>query len=690
MSNATRADLYISPSGDDEWSGHLAESTADGTDGPLATLGKARDVLRRLKNQGKLSGPVTVLLRGGRYPLIKPVTFTPEDSWPVVYKAYPGEQPVLDGGEQIEGWRVETMDGNQVWVTDIPEVAQGKWYFKQLFVNGERRNRTRLPREGMYSVEGVPEIHSFSPNYWGAEGTFYCAPGDIKAWENFTDIDVVALHRWVAERLPLASFDEETRLVKSSLNCIFPLENEHSQFPEYYVENVKEALNEPGEWYLDRPTGQLYYIPMPGEVLESVEVYAPRAEQLIKLTGCPEDGQYVEHLSFKGLRFEHTEWTQPSGGGERWGELYQPLDYATAPQGACHIPGAISLSGARYCAIKNCTIAHIGWSGIELTAGCQGIHIVNNTITDLGAGGIKIESRGIPNSVCEVEYRTGNNQITDNHIYAGGRVFHEGHGIHSMDSFGNDISHNHIHDFFYSGISCGWNWGYEDNISRDNHIEKNHIHDIGHGLLSDMGCIYTLGVQPGTVVRGNLVHDVKKAVYGGWGIYLDEGSSHILVENNISYNVNSEPYTVHYGRENIVRNNIFAFGREAQVRLGRDEEHIAYTFEKNIVITDGLPLYTGGRRWKVERTVIRCDLNLFWDVSGTPMLSGSTPHGLPQSEYTMEQWQKLGYDLHSIIADPKCRDLSRFDFTLDDDSPALSLGFKPIDMSDVGPRPSVD
>ena len=89
-------------------------------------------------------------------------------------------------------------------------------------------------------------------------------------------------------------------------------------------------------------------------------------------------------------------------------------------------------------------------------------------------------------------------------------------GILSMHSFGNTLSHNHIYDLYYTGISCGWVWGYADSVSKNNRIEKNHIHDLGHGLLSDMGGIYTLGVQPGTVLRGNLIHDVEKANYGGW------------------------------------------------------------------------------------------------------------------------------------------------------------------------------
>ena len=692
MNHETTADLYVSTRGDNTWSGTLHEPNPEGSDGPLATIEAAQQILRERKEAGELSGNATVLVRGGRYQVRKTITFTPADSWPTTYAAYPGEQPILDGGAAIEGWRVEERRGRTVWVTEIADVKAGRWYFRQLFVNGRRRRRPRLPKEGRYRVKGVPPTHSFAPEYWGGEGNFICHEGDIKEWENMADVEVVAMHRWVEERLPVTSFDPQTGLVQSSRYCIFPLDPgdaADNEAPKYYVDNVKDALSEEGEWYLDRPTGELCYIPLPGETLEESEFFAPVIEQLLRLEGDPDDEQYVEHLHFAGLGFEHTECTLPPGGGERWVPHYRPeLDYGSAPQGACHVPGAISFSGARYCRVENCRIQNIGWYGIELTAGSCGNHLVGNTIVDLGAGGIKAESRGYPNSDVPPPRRSGGNRITDNHIGDGGHVFHAALGVHCMDCFGTVIAHNHIHDFFYSGINCGWTWGYGVHVAKDNLIEKNHIHDIGHGVLSDMGGIYILGVQPGTVVRGNLVHDVEKSVYGGWGIYLDEGTSHIIVEKNISYNCSSQAFVQHYGRENIVRNNIFAFGREAQARLGRGENHNAFTFERNLVITDGKPFYTGGRRWRVEHKVISTDLNLFWDVSGgTPLLCGSAPHGLPQTEYDMEGWQAMGYDIHSIIADPKFRDLAAFDFTLESDSPAWALGFEPIDLGDVGPRP---
>ena len=684
-------DLYVSPQGNDQWSGKLPAPNAAGNDGPLATLARARDLARQKKQAGELAGPLTVWLRGGRYPLSAPLVFGPEDSAPITYAAYPDEEAVLDGGVRIEGWQPTTVNGVAAWVAEVPQVAAGKWYFRELFVNGQRRRRPRLPKQDWYWMANVPGTYltgTLTGQLLDGADTFECASEDIELWKNLTDVDVVVLHYWVEERMPIARFDPTTNTVVSSRRSIFILKDDVRQkYCKYYVENVFEGLTEPGEWYLDRSDGKLYYIPLPGETPDTVTAYAPRTEQLLRLIGAPDENKYVEYLHFQGLVFRHADWKQPSGGGEKFG--HPGIDFAAASQAAFHVPGTIQLEGARYCAIEDCLIEHVGGYGVELADGCQGNRVVGNTIHDLGAGGVKLNGSDAQGTLAR---RTGNNKITDNHIYDGGIIFPSACGILAAHSFGNSLSHNHLHDLYYTGISCGWVWGYRESVSKNNLIEKNHIHDLGKKLLSDMGGIYTLGVQPGTVLRGNLIHDVEKWNYGGWAIYPDEGSSHMIIENNICYHTSSQSFHQHYGRENIVRNNIWAFGREGQVRLSRAEEHLSFTFERNIVISDGQAMFEGGGHAPLESRKFHSDLNLFWDVSGRAPLSVNTTWNadaktVVTDSFTLEQWQALGQDTHSIVADPKCKDLEHFDFTLAEDSPALALGFKPIDMSDVGPRP---
>lgn len=690
-------DLYVSPQGNDEWSGRLSEPNAQGTDGPLATVQRARDIIRNLLRYGALDGPQTVWLRGGRYTLSEPLEFGPEDAAPVTYAAYPGETPILDGGRRIAGWRETTINGRPALMAHLPEVAEGRWYFRQLFVAGQRRPRTRLPKEGYYWMADVPGTRPDDGLFGATSDRFRCAPGDIQPWRNLADVDVVVPHYWITERMPIASFDAQSNLVISSRRSRFALNDDlRRTFSRYWVENVFEALEEPGQWYLDRQEGILYYLPLPGEDAQTLEAFAPRLEQLLRIVGDPEAGRLVRFLRFVGLTFEHTDWQLPHS------EQVDGVEYASDPQAAVGVPGAIYLEGAEHCLFQGCTMQHLGGYAVEIGEGCSGIRVMRNHLWDLGGGGVKLGGSDADGALCR---RTGNNVIADNHIHAGGRVFHSAVGILATHAFNNELVHNHIHDFYYSGISCGWVWGYAESVSKNNRIEKNHIHDLGHGLLSDMGGIYTLGVQPGTVVRGNLIHDIRKWNYGGWAIYLDEGSSHITVENNVCYDTNSHVFHQHYGRENVVRNNIWAFGEEgvAQHSLiygrtrsdylsGLEVGRKAFTFERNILITDGRPFFCGSRGAPLERRNFISDLNLFWDVSGAEFVAGNVTYDAQgrlqvARAYPLEGWRALGQDRHSLVADPRFADLAARDFALSPDSPALELGFQPIDLSDVGPRP---
>lgn len=693
--NAVVSDTYyVAPEGNNQWSGTLAEPNEKNTDGPFADVSGAQRVIRKLKREGLLAPRVTVFLRGGRYKLAKPLQFGPADSAPVTYAAYPGEEPILDGGEKITDWEIKTLNGQSVWVAELEEVANGDWYFRQLFVDGERRLRPRLPKEGRYRVAEVPGMDV--PAGWGSGGyrQFRLEEGAMKKWRLLQDVEIVFFHFWIDERFPVADFDEETEMITAARKSRAPLVESHGEnLAPCFIDNVFEALTEPGEWYLDRSNGKLFYIPKEGEDPETTEVFAPRIRQLMKLTGDPKQNRYVEFLKFRGLRFENADWVQPGWkigeepaaseklDGNRSVNRYSRGTDASGSQAASDVPGTIVLNGARSCAIENCRVANVGWYGIEIGDGCEGIRVVGNEIFDIGAGGVKLNG----GDYNDPRYlRTGHNRITDNHIHVCGRVFHCGVGVLSMHSFENVISHNHIHDLYYSGISCGWVWGYRGNISRENMIEKNHIHDIGQGLLSDMGGIYTLGVQPGTVLRGNLIHDVEKLNYGAWCIYPDEGSSHLLIENNVCYRTNGEIFHQHYGRENLVRNNIFAFGGESVTAHGRaDLQHKAFNWERNVFITDGQPIFRGGYGAKLAMRNLRSDLNLFWDVGGEELV-------FTDGEETLdfEGWQELGHDHHSIVDDPRCADPESDDFSLSEDSPAIEeLDFEPIDLSDVGPRP---
>jgi hypothetical protein len=650
--------LFVATNGNDQWSGTLAEPNAAKTDGPLATLQGARDALRRQKAAGKLQGPAAVQVRGGTYYLPQTLELTPEDSGtepaPIVYEAFPGEKPVASGGVVIRGWKV-TPEGR--WQVQLPEVAAGKWNFLQLFVNGERRLRPRLPKKAYSFIEGrVPP----SGKHKGENpDRFRYREGDIRTdWANPADIDVLCFSYWSMERMKIDAIDPDRRILTLKQPTWSWQHARLAPNERYIVENVREALSEPGEWYLDRPTGTLTYLPLPNERPETAVVVAPRLDRLVELKGDPAKKAWVEHIVFRGLTFQQNNWN------------VGPTGYQFC-QAEAILDAAIDAVGARRCVLDQCRVTQTGDYAIQWGAGCQENQVTHCVLSDLGAGGVKLGEL----TTTKPERLARGNIVAHNRIVQGGRLHPAAVGVFIGDSPDNQVAHNEISDFYYTGISLGWNWGFTPSNAHHNRIEYNHIHGIGQRVLSDMGGIYTLGVSPGTVLRNNLIHDVVNDLYGGWGVYLDAGTSEVLVENNVAYRCQTGGFYMNFGHNDRLVNNIFALGKTPQLGRGMlsDAESVSCHFDRNIVYwREGIlwgPIKPGEQ--------MTLDHNLYWDASGRPVKFA----GL-----SLAEWQAKGRDVHSLVADPRFENPDQGDFRLKPDSPALKLGFKPIDLSQVGPQ----
>ena len=236
--------LYVATNGNDAWSGRLAGPNTAATDGPLRTITAARDRIRT----ARAAAPSTVLIRGGRYEISEPIVFTPEDSGrpgrPVVYAAYPGEHPVISGGRRIVGWEKR---GKNVWTAEVPEVRAGQWQFRQLIVNARRAVRARSPNQGFFRIDGPKsDARPLQIRYKGA---------DIQpSWAALGDVEVTALFSWADVRRPIRKVDEAGH-VATLAGDARPSNTEANA--RYWIENAPEALDETGEWYLDRKSGIL-------------------------------------------------------------------------------------------------------------------------------------------------------------------------------------------------------------------------------------------------------------------------------------------------------------------------------------------------------------------------------------------------------------------------------------------------
>ncbi|MCC7493266.1 MAG: right-handed parallel beta-helix repeat-containing protein [Fimbriimonadaceae bacterium] len=653
---------YLAPAGRDAWSGRLPAPNATGTDGPWATLPHARDQLRGI------AGPRRLLLRGGTYALTARLELTPADSGraeaPVEWAAAPGERVVISGGRRLTGWQRQP-DGR--WTTSVPAGT----VFHTLWVDGRRAVRARTPNTGyLYTADILAPFDRgtwYDPAILAKTGFIY-RDQDLQPAADLDQAWLVIYHSWTTSIHRITALDPATHTVKLAPRSTWPIGYWWESGTRYHIEGLRAALDAPGEWLLDSRTGEVSYLPRPGEDLTTAAVIVPQVTgTLLAIRGNPAAGELVEQLTFRDLTFAH-----PAAALS----VEMPRDQ----QSAVERDGLVHATGLRHSQFEGCTIAHAGENGVWLDEGCQHDQLRNSHFHDLGGGAIYIGPRqGGDRAATAVSHVTVEGCL----LHHGSRLFRGSQGVWIGRASYNQVRQNEICGFHHLGIGVGWSWGYAPSSAHHNTIEYNRIHHIGNGYFSDGGGIYTLGVSPGTVLRGNVIHDVIPTPLmpdGGLGLYHDEGSTGILDEDNLVYRTGIL-FHQHYGRENIARNNIFAFARRSPLSCARAEEHLSYTFEGNIVLSDRGEAASEHFSPLRARTDFR--RNLYWDTSGqAPRLAG----------VDWATWQASGRDPDSRLADPLFVNAAADDFRLQPNSPALALGFRPFDPGRAGlpPGPLAD
>jgi len=604
---------------------------------------------------------VRVRFATGRYEITSPVKFTKEDSGSVnatvVYEASPGARPIISGGRSISGFKLRA-DG--LWEARIPAVKSGSWYFEQLWVNGRRAVRARTPNHGVLRMTGLASTESDATTGASVDisrKAFYADEKDIKPLlslspQEMNDVQVTTCQSWETARHKIVSLDPKTSLLKLSNAANWPLTYGNIGMPRYWLENYKSALDAPGEWFLGRD-GILLYKPLKGEEIKTSQVYAPVADRCMEFAGSVSSGSVISNIEFNGLTFQHSQYILPKTG-------------MNEGQAEASVPATITITNCQNMVFNKCEVSHTGIYAFDFREGSRNCKIINSLLADMGAGGIKIGEM----------YPTDDDsklvkQITvDNCIIRGcGKVHTAGIGVIIFQSPENQITHNDISDLYYTAVSVGWCWGYGQSVSLNNKIEFNHMHHLGYGLLSDMAAVYTLGKGTGTTVSNNWVHDVTCHQYGGWGLYNDEGSTDVLLENNLIYRCNGGGYHQHYGKDNHFTNNIVAFNSPAQFVRTRREEHRSFIIDHNIAIFSN-SLFASN--WSDNFDI---DYNLYYNT---------TKAEIKFDGKTFTEWKALGRDVHSIIADPMFVDPAKDDYRLKPGSPASRIGFRPFDYKKAG------
>jgi hypothetical protein len=355
----------------------------------------------------------------------------------------------------------------------------------------------------------------------------------------------------------------------------------------------------------------------------------------------------MENINLENIEFVYTDWNLPSEGypGGQAGKYLSGLP-------------TIFFQNTKNCSFKNSTIEHTGT--YALISISKNLDISGAKISDAGAGGIKIGTEQDSDD-------DSGNVISDNKIYETGKVFFEGVGLWMLISSNNLISHNQIFNTSYTALSAGWNSPVTNNYCRNNIISYNDIYNFMQEM-EDGGGIYTLGNQPGTVIKNNYVHDSDS----NYGLYLDDLSGNINILSNLVARVPAALFVK--GNSNLIENNIVVDPSWAGLTM-RDSSD--WEFYRNIFYCNNCTL---GWRLIYLVTAISManesfDYNLYYNSTF-----------LSTSKWNLGWWKSLGYDKHSLEQDPLFVDYANNDFTLQPLSPAFALGFENFDLSNVGPR----
>ena len=559
--SANASELFVSVKGNDANDGSKKR--------PFATLERARDEIRKRKQSTKLPESFTVLVRQGVYSLPKGLQFEKQDSGsasaPIVWRAYGKEKVNLIGG-----WKIRRFTPYKGKILKTNVAAQGFQgvNFKQLIFDGKRQHLARYPNfdpqnpyGGGWAYTDGKYIQMYQEIPGEDKHSFTYKQKDARKWQRPEEVRVFVFPRynWWNNICQIKSIDPSTRKITLAKNASYAIR----PGDRYYFCNAMEELDAPGEWYLDKQSGTLYF--WPPAPLRGKVVMAPTTRLILDVTPG------TSHLTFRGFTFE------------------------------CSEGHAIMLNQTTHCQIVACTIRNVGdysGSGVVINRGSEN-RVVGCDIYNVGRHAISISGGD------RATLTSANNSAENNYIHHTGVFYKQGVGV-ALSGVGNKAAHNLIHDCPRFGIYF---------MGNNQVIEYNHIRHVNLET-SDTGAIYTGGRDwlgsRGTVIRYNYFHDILG--YGfedghwvsphyAWGIYLDDNTGGVDVIGNIVARTVRGLIHLHNGRDNHIENNIFLDGTLQQIECNgwtgshrRWHQHLE-TMIKGYESVAGLPA------WKTMRNM---------------------------------------------------------------------------------------
>jgi hypothetical protein len=556
------AELWVAPTGADSNPGTREQPLAT----PAFALRKARE-LRRLQDSSAADG-VRIVLRGGEYALTEPLFVRPEDSGtaaaPTVLAAAAGEQPVLSGGVAVSGWRPVTGGAavlpeaarGQVFVADVPNFNGRLLEFRQLWVDGRKAVRARMPNEGiMTDLAG-----------WDRAKREARIPASLAVPAKLDGIEMVVLQMWEIAVLRLKSHVVEGDLARVTLHePESRLEFEHP-WPQpvfgpkfrtspFFLANSLAFLDSPGEWFEDTSAGLVYYWPREGENLAKAHVVAPALETVVQIAGTPD--RPVAQVAFEGIAFAYTAWLRPSTHGHvpLQAGMYMLDAYGLKPKGTPdwrgldnqawvgRPPAAVLAVGAQHLRFARCHVEHTAANGLDFAGAITDSVVEGTAFRDIGINGLMAGSFGESGFEAHLPWNPADERIVCARLRFANNLLvdcanEDWGGVALAAGFLRDttIEHNDISDTSYTGISLGWGWTRSPNATRRNIVRANHVHHVAT-RVSDTAGIYALSAQPDTVISENVVQDITMSPYvhdpDHWFyLYADEGTAFTVWRDN--------------------------------------------------------------------------------------------------------------------------------------------------------------